>query len=104
MQNSRRRLLGGLLCAVLASACTDEQPEFDVLILNGTVYDGSLDAARVTNIAITGDRIMSMNASANTRARSVINASGKMVTPGFIDPHTHARPFLLDPASNASLN
>ena len=104
MQNSRRRLLGGLLCAVLASACTDEQPEFDVLILNGTVYDGSLDAARVTHIAIRGDRIVSMNASANDRARSVINASGKMVTPGFIDPHTHARPFLLDPASNASLN
>ena len=104
MRNSRSVLLPGLLIAALSVACAPDATEFDVLILNGTVYDGSLSAPRVTNIGVVGDRIASMAAEGDARAKILIDASGKMVTPGFIDPHTHARQFLLDPASSANLN
>lgn len=79
-------------------------PDYDVLIVNGTVYDGSLSAAHVTNIGIVDDRIVSMAASATASAKTRIDASGKMVTPGFIDPHTHAKQFLLNPTSNSNPN
>lgn len=104
MPKCRTVLLGSLLAAALTAGCTAPPPDFDLLILNGTVYDGSLSAGRVTNIGITDDRIVSMTASDTARAETVVDASGKLVTPGFIDPHTHAGRFLLGPASNASLN
>tara|TARA_R110000782_G_scaffold118460_13_gene209054 strand:- start:2323 stop:3876 length:1554 start_codon:yes stop_codon:yes gene_type:complete len=93
-----------LIVAILAAACSVEAPDYDVLIVNGTVYDGSLSATRIANIGIVDDRIVSMAASATASAVTRIDATGRMVTPGFIDPHTHARQFLLDPASNSNLN
>ncbi len=93
-----------LVVAVLIAACSPATSDYDILIVNGTVYDGSLTAARVTNIGIVDDRIVSMAASATASSKTRIDASGKMVTPGFIDPHTHARQFLLDPASSSNFN
>jgi N-acyl-D-aspartate/D-glutamate deacylase len=61
-----------------------------VLIINGTVYDGSLSPGRKTNIGISGTHIVSIEASADAVAKIVIDAQGKFVVPGFIDPHTHA--------------
>jgi len=95
-------MFGGL------SACTpqqaDDQQRYSVLIVNGTVYDGSLAPARHTNIAIAGDRIVSMNAPADAQAELVIDATGMTVVPGFIDPHTHAGEDLLDDARKANIN
>jgi len=63
----------------------------DVLITGGTVYDGSGGAGRVTDIGLRGDRIAFVGAMpARTVARRRVNARGLIVTPGFIDPHTHA--------------
>ncbi|MDX1406269.1 MAG: amidohydrolase family protein [Woeseiaceae bacterium] len=88
-----------LLTLAMLGACTPEQASdtYDVLIVNGTVYDGTLNEPRVTNIGIRGDRIASMEASADAAADIVIDAGGLAVMPGFIDPHTHAEEdFLLD--------
>ena len=45
-----------------------------------------------------------MNAAADAEAQVTIDASGLIVTPGFIDPHTHARTTLIDPETRANLN
>jgi N-acyl-D-aspartate/D-glutamate deacylase len=82
----------------------DEQQAYSVLIINGTVYDGSQAPARSTNIGISGERIVSMDASADAQAELVIDAAGKAVLPGFIDPHTHAEGDLLDDANKANVN
>jgi N-acyl-D-aspartate/D-glutamate deacylase len=95
------------LLAILSSCSPrqpDEQERYSVLIVNGNVYDGTLAPASKTNIGISGDRIVSMNASADAQAELVIDASGKAVVPGFIDPHTHAEADLLNDASKANVN
>ncbi len=94
------------LAASFLAACgaADEETRFDILIVNGTVYDGSGSPARQVNIGVTGDRIVSMNAAEDAQADLVIQARGLVVVPGFIDPHTHAREDLLDPDHNENAN
>jgi N-acyl-D-aspartate/D-glutamate deacylase len=95
-----------LLISLLLGACgtSDEQVRFDLLVLNGTVYDGSVAPARITNIGVVGDRIVSMDAQPDAEAGVVIDAAGLVVVPGFIDPHTHAEDDLFDVPGNANVN
>lgn len=63
---------------------------FDVLIQNGLVYDGTGAAPFRADIGIQGDRIVRVAPGMmRESAVRVIDAAGKCVTPGFIDPHTH---------------
>jgi len=64
----------------------------DVIIAGGTLYDGSASAGILADIAIRGDLIAYVGTDAASRyeAASIIDASGLVVSPGFIDPHTHA--------------
>ena len=79
--------------ATRLAAQTARQPSaalFDILITGGTVYDGTGQPGRVTDIGIRGDRIVLVGtAPAGAVARQRIAASGLIVSPGFIDPHTH---------------
>ena len=60
----------------------------DYVIKNGTVIEGTGLPARVADIGIRGDRIVALG-EVDEMARATINAEGHIVTPGFIDPHTH---------------
>lgn len=63
----------------------------DVLLRGGTVIDGTGSAARVTDVAITGDRVTFVGDArrAGVQGAREIDARGLIVAPGFIDPHTH---------------
>ncbi len=92
---------------LLASCSESRQPavtHYDILIVNGSVYNGETVPARQTNIGIDGDRIVSMDAAMNATADRTIDASGRIVVPGFIDPHTHAGSDLADADRNLNLN
>ncbi len=65
-------------------------PMDELIIKNGTVYDGTLADPVVTDIRIRGDRITEIGKFADVKAGKVINASGMAITPGFIDVHTHS--------------
>jgi len=70
--------------------------EFDILIANGTVIDGSADAtARPADVGINGDRIVAVDRLDGARANTTIDARGKVVAPGFIDVHVHSEITLL---------
>ena len=85
------RWLSLVLVAGLAACSTDEpRPAYDVLIVNGTVYDGSDIPAVTRNIGISGEKIATIDAAIDATANTVIDARGLLVMPGFIDPHTHA--------------
>ena len=77
------------LLLVLAAARADT---VDVLVKGGTVYDGSGAAPRVTDVGWRGDRIVFIGDAAKARVVAVktIDARGLIVSPGFIDPHTHS--------------
>lgn len=62
--------------------------ECDLVVRNGTIVDGSGRAPFVGDLAITGDRIVSVGATA-LRGRQEIDAGGRLITPGFVDIHTH---------------
>ncbi len=63
-------------------------PEFDLLIRGGTVVDGAGGAAREADVGIIGHRIAAVGALSGGGTEE-INAKGKLVTPGFVDIHTH---------------
>ncbi len=62
---------------------------FDVLIRGGQVADGTGSAPRRADVGIRGDRIEVVDDLSSAEAADVIDATGKVVTPGFIDVHAH---------------
>jgi len=60
----------------------------DLIIRNGTVVDGSGNTRVVADIAIDGDRITAVG-HIDDRAHRTIDAKGCLVTPGWVDVHTH---------------
>jgi len=76
---------------------------FDLVIKNGTVVDGTGSAGYRADVAIKGDQIVAVGDVTGETARE-IDASGKIVTPGFIDLHTHSdNSFLIDPHADSKL-
>ena len=73
-------------------ACGAERPVADLLLTGGTVLDGSGEAAVVADVAVTGDRISFVGdaAAAGLSALDTVDVAGSMVTPGFVDMHSHA--------------
>ncbi len=68
---------------------------YDVLIRNGTVYDGSGRPPFVGNVAINGDRIVALGRLKNPAGRTEIDARGLAVAPGFINMLSQADEALL---------
>ncbi|HXX41358.1 MAG TPA: D-aminoacylase [Chthoniobacterales bacterium] len=59
--------------------------EFDVLIRNGAVYDGTGAEAQYVDLAIKGDRIAGLGDFKNAKAKTIVDAKGLAVAPGFIN-------------------
>ncbi len=61
---------------------------YDLIIRGGTIVDGTGNPSFVADIAITGERISAIGTITDT-ATAEIDARGKLITPGFVDIHTH---------------
>ena len=61
---------------------------FDLIIRNGTVIDGSNAPRRAADVGVHAGKITALGRITGS-AREEIDARGKIVAPGFIDPHTH---------------
>jgi dihydroorotase len=62
---------------------------FDVVIKGGRVVDPANGLDAVRDVAIVGDRIAAVDESIESDGTRVIDAAGRLVTPGLIDMHTH---------------
>ena len=61
----------------------------DLIIRNGTVHDGTGAQGQEADVAVSGDRIVAVGENLDVSATREIDAEGKLVTPGFVDVHTH---------------
>ena len=72
--------------------------QLDILVIHGKLVDGSGKKPRTADVGIRGDRIVFVGDARkqNLTAARVIDATGLIVAPGFIDPHTHTLSDLSD--------
>ena len=77
---------------------------YDVLIVGGTVLDGSGAPGVRADVAVRGDRIVDIGPSLRRDgARRVIDATGLVVAPGFVDLHAHLDPLLRLPDAESAV-
>ena len=74
---------------------------FDVVILGGSVADGTGAPAFRADVGISGETIAAIGDLSQAEARRVINAAGLTVSPGFIDTHSHSDGVLLTDPQHA---
>src|SRR6266705_6939198 len=82
--------VGAFLTIVLGISAQAPSPspapgDFDVIIRGGTVYDGTGAEPRQADVAIRGDRVAGVGDFKLAKARTVIDANGLAVAPGFIN-------------------
>ena len=76
---------GSLLRCIAYFGCAPGEPELDVILRNGTVYDGSGGPPRVADVGIQGDRITAIGDLGSTTSQLKIDVEGLAVAPGFIN-------------------
>ena len=76
---------------LLFLGCTSDI-QFDVLILNGKVFDGSNSNPKKIDVGIIDDIIIELGDLRTRQSSRIINAEGLAVAPGFIDLHAHLEP------------
>ena len=78
--------------------------DYDVLISGGRIVNGSGNPWFEADIGVSGDRITAIGDLSGATAATQIDASGLIVAPGFIDPHTHAIRGIFDvPTADSAL-
>ena len=81
-----------ILSIVLTQSRT---PQYDLLIKGGHIVDGSARASYVADVAVKGDRIVSIGNLSQATASRTIDARGLVVAPGFIDMLGQSETYLL---------
>src|SRR6476660_7290256 len=84
-----------LLSIAMLPVTSKQTPQFDVLIKNGSIVDGSGRSAYNADIAIKGQRIVRIGNLQNGAATRIIDATNKVVAPGFIDMLGQSETYLL---------
>ena len=84
-----------LLAIAAVSAHSAPAPRYDVIIRGGTVYDGNGGKPFIADVAIDGDRIAVIAANIPGKGRSEVDASGKAVSPGFVNMLAHPEESLI---------
>jgi dihydroorotase len=97
---TRRRFLAGAGVAALARVSPVRAARYDMLVKGGRVIDPAQHIDRVADVAIQGGRVRAIRPDiAAADAADVIDAGGKLVTPGLIDLHVHVGAPDLTPAT-----
>ena len=71
--------------ALVAFSCQPPSDSFDILITNGKIIDGTGNPWYRGDVGIRGDKVVAIGKLSASNARRIIDAEGKVVSPGFID-------------------
>src|SRR2546428_1189120 len=85
-----------LIIVAFAQRPTAQNAPYDLLLRNGRIVDGSGSLWYRADIAIRDDKIVRIAPSITEPAKRIIDVSGQVIAPGFIDIHTHARRGIFD--------
>ncbi len=85
-----------LSIAIIACPLAAAEPDYDLLIRNGRIVDGTGNPWFVGDVAIRGDKIIAVGNVPAAKAKRTIDAKGLIVAPGFIDIHSHSDDLLLE--------
>ncbi|MCC7417854.1 MAG: D-aminoacylase [Acidobacteria bacterium] len=88
--------LGAILLATAGGRIGAQAPAYDLVIANARIVDGTGNPWYRGEVAIKGDTIAAIAPKIAGTAGRVIDARGQVVSPGFIDPHTHASRGIFD--------
>ncbi|MBW3534710.1 MAG: D-aminoacylase [Gemmatimonadetes bacterium] len=89
-------LRAAVVLAALAAPVSAQEAPYDLVIRNGRVVDGSGNPWYRADVAVRGDVVARIAPSITAPAVRVIDVGGRIVAPGFIDLHTHARRGIFD--------
>lgn len=89
-----------LLFALVAALSAQD---YDLLIRNGRIVDGTGNPSFLADIAITGQKIAAIGKLPGKTARRTIDAQGRIVAPGFIDIHNHSDDTVLEDGNAQSM-
>lgn len=99
---NRRQVLQGVVAGVAAAAVSPDSlfaVDYDLLVRGGRVIDPAQRVDRLTDVAIRGGKIVAVRPDIPAATASqVIDARGRLVVPGLIDIHLHARDAALPPS------
>ena len=93
---SRLIALAFILLAWSALVARGQSPAYDLVIRNGRIIDGTGSPWYRGDVAVRGDTVARIAARIDAPATRVVDGSGRIVAPGFIDIHTHARRGIFD--------
>ena len=95
----RKALLLAAVAALPGATAAPASAPQAIVIAGGTIYDGSSTTPVTGDVVIIGDKIISVGPGAGKKYPGAkrVDAKGLIVSPGFIDPHTHADGFLRAP-------
>src|SRR3954467_4502778 len=100
------RLVTRIVAATLLSSAqlSAQQPQYDIIIANGTIIDGTGASRFRGDLAIKADRVVRIEHGSipASLAKRTIDATGLIVAPGFMDLHAHLDPLLQMPDAQSA--
>jgi N-acyl-D-amino-acid deacylase len=92
-----------LMTRLLTLSVAQEPSHFELLLSNGTLIDGSGAEPKVADVGVTGGRILAVG-ELPENADMIVDCTGLIVCPGFIDLHTHSDAAIVDPKTAGNVN
>ncbi|MCH7687968.1 MAG: D-aminoacylase [Planctomycetes bacterium] len=92
------------LLSAVHSTAAQEIIDADILLKNGTIYDGSGKAAVQGDVAIRGDRIVAVGKFQVGAVNMQLDCTGLVIAPGFIDLHNHSDRQVISPKTRGNVN
>ncbi len=90
------RFLALAIAGLFAFPLFAADPEYDLLLRNGRIVDGTGNPWFVGDVAINEDKIVAVGRALQGKAKREIDAKGLVIAPGFIDMHSHSDYLLLE--------
>ena len=87
----RGLMLTAMTTALAAAVAAQAPVDYDLVIRGGPVLDGAGNPWVLADVAVRQDAIVAIGSGLAGKGRREIDAGGLVVSPGFIDTHTHAR-------------